>query len=147
MSVPCRHRLATTLLVLLSSAPFLAAGAEPADKAKQKGVLWEMTSKMSMEGMPMELPAQKMKVCVQKDQPPVMADERQKCTNSDFKKDGTKITWKSVCAGPPEMTGEGEITFSDADNYTGALKFASSQGSMTVKLTGKRVGDCDLPQK
>jgi len=147
MAAPSRHRLATTLLVLLSSAPFLAAAAEPADKAKQKGVLWDMTSKMSMEGMPMELPAQKMKVCVQKDQPPVMADEQHKCTNSDFKKDGTKITWKSVCAGPPEMTGEGEITFNDADNYTGALKFASSQGSMTVKLTGKRVGDCDLPQK
>ncbi len=146
MVVPYQHRLSRTLLVLLSSTPFLAA-AEPAAPAKEKGVLWEMTSQMSMEGMPMALPAQKMKVCAQKDQPPVRADERHKCTNSDFKKDGTKVTWKTFCAGPPEMTGEGEITFSDADNYTGTIKFASSDGSVTTKLTGMRVGDCEVPQK
>ena len=146
MLAPYRHRLASMLFVLLGYAPFLAA-AGPAAPAKEKGVLWEMTSQMSMEGMPMPLPAQKMKVCAQKDQPPVAADERQKCTNSDFKKEGTKVTWKTVCAGPPEMTGEGEISFSDADNYTGAIRFASSEGSMTTRLTGKRLGDCEVPQK
>lgn len=147
MVVHYQHRLAATLLVLLSSAPFLAAAADPAEPAKEKGVLWEMTSQMSMEGMPMALPAQKMKICAQKDQPPVGSDERHECTNSDFKHDGTKVTWKTVCAGPPEMTGEGEITFSDAGNYTGTIKFASSEGSMTTKLTGKRVGECEVPQK
>jgi len=147
MAAPNQHRLAATLLVLISSAPILAAEAEPVAPAKEKGVLWEMTSQMSMEGMPMALPAQKMKVCAQKDQPPVAADERHKCTNSDFKKEGTKVSWKTVCAGPPEMTGEGEITFTDADNYSGTIKFSSSKGSMTNKLTGKRVGDCEVPQK
>jgi len=133
-------------LLFLSSTCLLAAAAETAP-AKEKGVLWEMTSQMSMEGMPMALPAQKMKVCAQKDQPPVADDERHKCTNSDFKKEGTKVTWKTVCAGPPEMTGEGEITFSDPDNYAGTIKFSSSQGNMTTKLTGKRAGECEVPSK
>jgi len=133
--------------VLLIAAPFLAAAAEPAAPAKEKGVLWEMTSQMSMEGMPMAMPVQRTKACTQKDQPPVAADERHKCTNSDLKKEGTKVTWKTVCAAPPEMTGEGEINFIDADNYTGAIKFTSAQGSMTTKLTGKRAGECDLPRK
>ena len=139
-------RPVSLFLLVLGTTPFLAAAAQPAP-GKEIGSLWEMTSQMSMEGMPMGLPAQKMKVCAPKDQPPVAADERHKCTNSDFKKEGTKVTWKTVCAGPPEMTGEGEIIFSDADNYTGTIKFASSQGSMTTKLTGKRAGECELKSK
>ena len=41
------------------------------------------------------------------------------------------------------MTGEGEITRNGADSYAGAIKFTSAQGVMSLKLNGKRVGDCD----
>src|SRR5207247_2498942 len=105
-------------------------------------------SQMSMKGMPMALPAQKQKVCAPKEwkEPPGAADEQRKCKNSDFKQDGGKITWKTVCAGPPEMTGIGEIT-RDADAYTGSITFTSSEMSMTTKLTGRRLGPCEVPQK
>lgn len=146
MVAPSQHRLTATLLVLLISTPLLPAATEPAAPAGEKGVLWETSSQMSMEGMPMALPVQKMKVCARKDQPPVGNDEQHKCTNTDFKIDGKKVSWKTVCTGSHAMTGEGEITYSDADNYTGTIKFASSEGSMTTKLTGKRVGECDVPQ-
>lgn len=110
------------------------------------GNLWEVTTQMSMEGASMNLPAQKSKACVGKDQSPVTADERHKCTNSEFKKEGSKVTWQTVCEG--DMTGEGEITYSDADNYTGTLKFTSPQGNMTAKLTGKNLGTaCEVKQK
>ena len=130
-------------IVLLGSIFSLVAAEEP---AKVMGDLWEVTTQMSMEGAPMALPTQKSKVCVQKDQFPVTADERHKCTNSEFKKEGSKVTWKSACEGG--MTGEGEITYSDADNYTGTLKFTSPQGIMTAKLTGKNLGTpCEVKQK
>jgi len=96
----------------------------------------------------MEMPAQTLRVCAAKDwkQPPAAMDERQKCQSSDFKTAGPKATWKATCAGPPAMTGEGEITRNGADAYSGAIKFTSSDGDMTIKLSGRKVGDCDNPQ-
>jgi uncharacterized protein DUF3617 len=127
-------RRVTFAFVFLGSVSLLAAAEPP----KVMGKLWEVTTQMSMEGAPIALPVQKAKVCVGSDQYPVGADDQHKCTNSGFKKEGTKITWKTVCEGG--MTGDGEITYSDADNYSGTLKFTSPQGSMTTKLTGKNLG-------
>jgi hypothetical protein len=131
--------LMTVVLALAADAP-----------AKVMGDLWEVTSQMSMEGAPMKMPERKAKVCAPKDwtEPPGAADERQKCTTSDMRKEGdNKVLWKTVCAGPPEMTGEGEITRSGADNYTGSIKFTSAEGNMTIKLSGTRLGECELPAK
>ena len=144
MTSPIPHRLAATgAFLLLISIPGRAA-AEHA--AKATGDIWEATSQMSMEGMPMEMPAQKVKVCAPKEwkEPPGGMDERQKCTTSDFKIEGAKATWKTACAGPPAMTGEEEITRDGADAYTGAIKFSSHDGGMTIKLDGHRLGACDV---
>ena len=137
---------ATAAFLLLSSIPVPAADTPPAAATKETGDLWEVTSQMSMEGVPMALPAQKLKVCAPKEwkEPPGGMDERQKCKNSDFKVEGPKATWKTTCAGPPAMTGEGEITRDGADAYTGAIKFSSEEGSMTIKLSGKRLGPCEI---
>jgi len=150
MASPFSRRLAGTVsMIALCSLGVLAAAEEPAAPAKVMGDLWEVTTQMSMEGMPMALPAQKAKVCTQKDwtEPPGAGDERRKCTNSDFKQDGPKVTWKTVCAGPPQMTGDGEVTRDGADSYAGAIKFTSAEGSMTAKINGKRLGECELPKK
>ena len=148
MTLPTiRSLAAAAALVLLSSIPAFAA--EPAAAAaKEMGDLWESTSQMSMEGMPMALPAHTLKICAPKEwqEPPGGADESHKCTNSDFHVDGAKAMWKSVCAGPPAMTGEGEITRDGADAYAGTIKFTSSQGSMTIKLSGRRLGPCEVPK-
>jgi hypothetical protein len=143
MSPRSAGRLAAmgTLVALISISGWAA---ETAPAAKEVGDSWEVTSQMSMEGMPMNMPAQTMKVCTAKEwkEPPVAADERRKCKNTDFKKDGAKITWKTFCESP-DMTGDGEITRT-GDTYAGTLKFTSGQGSMTTKLSGKRLGDCEI---
>ena len=138
---------AGALFVLLGAVPVPGTAAEPAAPAKPMGDLWEVTSQMSMEGMPMALPAQKTQVCSAKEwkEPPGASDERRKCQNSDFKQEGPKVTWKTVCAGPPEMTGTGEINRNGADAWDGTIKFATKEGNMTLKLTGKRLGPCELP--
>jgi hypothetical protein len=144
-----RRMAAIVTLLFLASIPCFVLAADPAPPAKEMGDLWEVTSQMSMEGMPMSLPATTSKVCAAKEwkEPPGAADERRKCQSSDFKKEGTKATWKTVCAGPPEMTGDGEITMNGADAYSGSIKFASSGGNMTLKLSGKRLGEGEVAKK
>ena len=119
-----------------------AAVSPPASQAAKTGDLWEVTTKMSMEGM--EMPGRTQKVCAQKEwkEPPAPASEQQKCSYSDFKVVGSRATWKVRCTNP-EMTGEGDITRNGADFYAGVIKFTSEHGAMTLKLDGKRVGDCD----
>ena len=150
MTRPTAFRLATTVALLVSAGTLIPSFAADAPaQAAATGDLWEVTSQMSMEGIPMALPAHKSKVCAPKEwkEPPGSADERMKCSNSDYKVDGPKASWKTVCAGPPAMTGEGEITRDGADAYAGAIKFTSSDGAMTLKLSGRRLGDCTPPQK
>ena len=135
-------RLAAASLCLLGSMHVLAD--DPPAAGDQPGDLWEVTSKMSMEGMPVDLPANKTKVCAPKEwtEPPGGADERRKCTNSDFRMEEGKATWKVTCEGPPPMTGEGEITREGDEAWTGAIKFTSEEGIMTINLSGARLDDC-----
>ena len=137
------------MFLALGSVPVAAADTPPAGAAGGTGDLWEVTSKLSMEGLPMEMPAQTMKVCAAKEwkEPPAPADEQRKCKNSDFKLVGSKATWKVHCDGPPVSDGEGEITRSGADAYTGQLKFTTEDGAMTMKLSGKRLGACEPSKK
>lgn len=143
MSIPTFNRSVTSAALALALAP-AAFAAAPAAPVKEPGDLWEVTSKMSMEGMPMQMPARTQKVCSAKtwtEPPAAGADD--KCTVHDFTNTPTKSTWKMTCPGPPVMTGEGEITRTSPDAYTGKMKFTSEQGVMTMALSGRRVGDCD----
>jgi hypothetical protein len=133
-------------LVLLASSPILTADQAPA-AASPPGDLWKVTSQMSMEGMDMQMPAQNSQVCAPKDwnEPPAGANQQPECQNSDFIKDGDKVTWKISCTDEVHTSGEGEITRAGDDAYTGSIKFTSDRGNMTIALTGSRLGDCDNP--
>jgi hypothetical protein len=150
MTQTIRLRIATAVaLVFLDSVAARAADAPAAVPAKEKGDLWEVTSQMSMEGMPMVLPPQKAKVCAPKTwtEPPAPENQQQKCTNSDFQIDGPKATWKITCEPPHAMTGTGEITRDGDAAYSGTMKFVSAEGNMTMKLDGRRVDECDKPRR
>jgi hypothetical protein len=128
--------------VLLLATPILARGIATAQAPR--GELWEATSQMSMEGMPMKMPSRTAKVCSPVDwkEPP---GGQRNCKNSNMKVDGNKVTWEVQCTGPT-MTGTGEILREGSDAYSGTIKLASDQGNMTIKLTGKKIGGCDNPQ-
>ena len=133
---------ATAALLLSGSISFLAAD-EP---ASETGDLWEVTSRMSMEGMPIELPAQTQRVCAPKEwtEPPTGPGGPGRCESTDFQKAGDKVTWKVSCSGPPPSTGVGEITRSSAEAYAGSIKFTSSDGVMTIKINGRRLDACTV---
>jgi hypothetical protein len=114
-----------------------------------KGDQWETTSQMSMEGMPMKMPANTMKVCTARGrtEPPGATNSQRNCKNSNFRQEdgGKKVTWDVACTGPT-MTGTAEIVYVNSDTYTGTIKFVSQQGNMTINLSGKKLGECDNPQ-
>ena len=129
---------AAASLLFLALAPVRAAD-EPA------GILWDVTSQPVMEGMPMQMPAQTMKICAAKEwtRPPPGGDPS--CKTSNFQKTGSKATWTVQCGGKMPMSGVGEMTFDGSNSYTGTVKFAAQGMNMLVKLSGKKVGTCDKP--
>ena len=121
-------------------------GLGPVRAADPPGILWESTSQMAMPGMPMQMPAQTVKVCSAKTwtKPPPGGDRS--CVTSDYKLVGNKATWKMQCSGQMPMTGTGELTFVGSDSYTGAIQATAQGTNMTIKLSGRKVGTCDNPQ-
>ena len=136
-----------TLLRPVAALAIVALAGTAAAQTQEPGDLWEVTTKMSMQGM--EMPGRTSKVCASKewDKPPVATDERQSCTVEDFKKTGTKASWTMRCDGPPAMTGQAEIDRNAPDHYAGWMKINMPQGTMTMTMDGKRVGDCDAGER
>jgi len=128
----------------LLAAVSMALLASPAVAEERPGNLWKTTSQMSMPGMP-AMPPQTMELCTAKEwnQPPP-PPQGQTCTQTNFQHTGNKITWSIACTGEMDMTGEGEITFDD-EAYTGAILFNAGGMTMTVNLTGTKIGECDNP--
>jgi hypothetical protein len=111
---------------------------------------WETTVKMEMAGMSMQMPEMKNTNCVTAEQlqkdpatglPNMAQDPRSGCKVSDYKTTGNTVSWKMACPAPASSTGTGELTFS-GDTFTGTMKMSSPGGEMTMKMAGKRLGDC-----
>ena len=109
------------------------------------GILWDMTSQMTMAGMPFSPPPTKLKLCtpVVWTRPPPGGD--QSCVNSNFQRVGNKVTWTMQCSGDMPMTGNGEITFEGTDSYTGAINATAEGMTVTINLSGTKAGTCDNP--
>jgi hypothetical protein len=105
---------------------------------------WEITSQSEMPGMPMKIPATTVKHCYSKedvkDQKKVLARDKN-CTMTDYKVSGNKVTWAMKCTGQSAGTFNGETLFS-TDAYTSTMKMKSQGHNMTVKVKGKRLGEC-----
>jgi hypothetical protein len=117
---------------------------------------WELSTQMQMPNMPnmpagFQMPVQKTTQCITAEQAkdPVNTVPRQTgrgrsgpddCKMSDYKTTGSTVTFSISCPSG-KVTGTGEMTFGD-DSYTNTLKMNTAQGEMTMKTTGKRIGDC-----
>jgi hypothetical protein len=108
---------------------------------------WEVTVKMTMPGMGMEMPPMKQMQCVTaamiKDpQSAVPKGPGQgDCKVTNYKLSGSSATYTMTCKEPP-MTAEGEMKYSSPDVYTGTLKLDMGGQIMTLVHDAKRTGDC-----
>ena len=109
------------------------------------GILWDTSSQMVMQGMPFSMPPTKLKLCLNRvwTQPPPGGDSS--CVNSNWVRTPTKATWDMSCTGEHPMTGTGEMTFDAQGNYTGAITATSEGMTITINLSGTKIGTCDKP--
>jgi hypothetical protein len=100
---------------------------------------WETTMQMQMAGMTMA--PTKTASCITKEQlkdpSKTVPSSAPGCTISDYRVTGTKTTWKTVCK---DMEGTGEMVFK-GDTYEGQI-VVTMPHQMTMKISGKRLGDC-----
>ena len=108
---------------------------------------WEVKIEMQMASMTM--PPQTTTQCIT----PQEAADPQKampqggrgnnptdCKISDYKTEGNKVSWKMDCE-KEKMTGSGEFTYA-GETYTGTMNVKAQGQDMTMKYSGKRLGDC-----
>lgn len=118
------------------------------DGAQAQGTddLYEVTVKMEMPGMPMQMPATTQRSCVKKGGSDADAVPRQdNCKVSDAKRAGNRLTFTIVCTGRESMTGNGEFVYA-GEGYNGAIRFKGKRDGgdmeMTQTIAGRRVGGC-----
>ena len=106
---------------------------------------WEITTKMEMVGMPMDMPPVTNTQCLtKKDLVPENSQPGQDCTFPETKTTGNTVTWKIECKGQGgEMKGSGELTYS-GDSFKGTMELQMPQSNMemTGRMEGRRIGDC-----
>ena len=115
----------------------------------QTGELWEMTSQMSMPGMPAGMiPAQTTQVCQSEkfDKPP-QQEEKSRCTISNLRQTPNRVTYDIKCEGNPPTTGSADYQFeANRTRVKGTMKIVSKDGEMVMQMTGRKVGACDAAE-
>jgi hypothetical protein len=140
------HRTFNLLFALLLW--LAAAGAAPAHAAQGTGDLWEDTMELNMPGMAgMPARAQTHRRCSARNADAVpMAGKDNDCEMSDLKRSATGMAWKMSCAGDPPTTGNGEMVYEGRDRYRGTMTINTGGRAMTMKMSGKRIGECDAAE-
>lgn len=117
--------------------------ASAAAQSREPGDLWEVTTEMQAQGM--AIPATTSQACQPRNwtEPPGSGDMDKNCKVLDFKTAGNSTSWKIRCEGSNPMTGSGEITRQGKDAYSGVMRMTGKEGEMTMKMRGRRIGDCD----
>lgn len=135
-------------LVALLAFPAAAVAQSPIRPGR-----WEVAMQMQMPNMPIQMPEMKTTQCITPEQAKDPSKSlpsgpqngrgaaKNDCKVSDYKVSGNTVTWSMACTQPEALTSTGEMSFSD-DSYDGTVKMNMQQGAMTMKVAGKRLGDC-----
>ena len=133
-------RLFVFSAILLCTFSISFAGSEP----NMKDGLWEISTKVEIPGMPMEVPAMTHTQCITKENAvPDSSQPDQECKIIENHVDGDIVTWQMQCDTPEgKAEATGEITYT-GNTFKGVIKMKMQGMEMLQKLTGKRIGDCN----
>ena len=136
------RKLFVISVVLLATVSFSFAGSKPNIKPGK----WEVTTRMEMPGMQMNMPAMTHTQCLtENDYIPETSQPGEECKITKTKVSGDTVTWNMHCRGQGgEMNGTGIVTYR-GDSFEGkiTMSMAPSGMSMTIYTTGRRIGECD----
>ena len=146
MNISGRSRVHRHIVVAWLVAVSLAAGAQ-AQGPRQDG-RWEVKIEFDLPGLP-AMPPQTQTTCItpedaadpQKAMLPGGLADQANCKISDYKTAGSKVTYSLKCEGQVPLAGTGDFTYM-GDTYTGIFKAAAAGQTLTIRYSGKRLGDC-----
>ncbi len=133
-----KHMFAVFVLVSLPTTILAADGIREG--------MWEITTKMEMPGMPMEMPPTTIKHCYTKEEvkdQKNMINRDKNCTIIDFKKYVNKVSWKTKCTGKNAGMFSGETVFT-GDSYESVMtmQLDANKSHSAMNMKGKKIGDC-----
>jgi hypothetical protein len=134
------------LLVLVLVVAVLPAAARVHAQPVQYGK-WEVTTKVDMPGLPMDMPPVTHTQCLTEDDMTPHTPETQENCETDFEVDGNTVHYTVTCEQPEgTMRGEGSSTYTD-DTMMGSMRMVmqSDEGTMemTHEYSGRYIGPCE----
>lgn len=107
---------------------------------------YDVTIRMAMVGMPMEMPAISQRLCVKKGaNDGDFVPHQENCNVSDAKRAGERLTFRIACAGKDPMAGTGDFRF-NASGYDGQIRLKGKMDGQDVDMTqaiaARRAGGC-----
>jgi len=129
-------------VILLATASFSLAGSKPNVKPGK----WEVTTRMEMPGMQMNMPPMTHTQCItETDYVPQTGQPGEECEVTRTRVSGDTVTWTMHCRGKGgEMNGTGKVTY-QGDSFKGEISMSvvATGMSMTIYTNGRRIGACD----
>jgi hypothetical protein len=136
------RKLLVVSIILLATASFSFAGSKPNVKPGK----WEVTTRMEMVGMQMNMPPVTHTQCItENDYVPQTSQPGEECKITKTTVSGDTVTWTMHCRGQGgEMNGTGTVTYR-GDTFEGkiTMSMVPSGMSMTIYTNGRRIGECD----
>ncbi len=117
-----------------------------AAQAAEDGELWEVATQMNIPGMPAGMGGMTTKVCRDKDprKEATRSKETQDCKVTDMKQSGTHLTMTMTC---PRGKTVVDMNYNSAHTeYKGSVRTTGDRGEMTMNMSGRKLGGCDLAQ-
>jgi hypothetical protein len=141
-----------TLRIVLVSIGFLGAAYTWAAPKMEPG-LWQITTKVELVGMPMQMPPITAKQCITKqdveNRDKALPKGEGNCNLENVKSVGNKTTWEMRCTeqGGAVTTGSGTILYESSTSYQGSMKMTRQEAGsppmhMTQEYTARRIGNC-----
>jgi hypothetical protein len=109
------------------------------------GELWEISTQMNIPGMPAGMGGQTQRICGGDDPERAAAQKKDRsCKVTDKKQTANRLTVTMVCT-------EGTMTVDQQYNaarteFKGTMKMTSKDGDMTMNMSGRKVGGCDVQE-
>ncbi|TVM15636.1 hypothetical protein DPQ33_14645 [Oceanidesulfovibrio indonesiensis] len=133
-------------LLLLFVAGLLLVAAAPASAQIKYGT-WEITTKVSMPGMPMEMPAMTHTQCLTEDGMTPQAEQPDHNCETESRVEGDTVHYTVICDSPEgSMRGEGTATYA-GDTMSGSMHMVmeGDDGDMEVtqEYSGRYLGPCE----
>ncbi len=109
--------------------------------------LWEISTKMEMPGMSMQMPTNKSTQCLtKKNMVPKGQEKNEDCKITDQTIKGNTVTWVVECSGKNAMKASGKMTYK-GDTFEGTMTMTPKKSrkrgmGMITHINGKRIGEC-----